>query len=167
MMDKNKIKKLNQAINMIEEISWIIENNPLKLKELPEILKYTMNIKETNSIVSEKYKSKNPNKDQLIGILPNFLQDQELFKNNKDLVDFGENILKIKISRSDKRTRYELIGLIICDIRNLNDFELEKLVEALLLISNSEEKLINIKNKKNNNSNFSWNDAIFELNNRS
>ena len=89
MMDKNKIKKLNQAINMIEEISWIIENNPLKLKDLPEILKYTINIQETNSIVSEKYRSKNPNKDQLIGILPNFLQDQELFKNNRDLVDFG------------------------------------------------------------------------------
>ncbi|QDW21664.1 hypothetical protein [Flavobacterium sp. KBS0721] len=165
-MDKNKIKKLNQAINMIEEISWIIENNPLKLKELPEILKYTMNIKETSSIVSDKYRSKNPNKDQLIGLLPNFLQDQELFKSNKDLVDFGENILKIKITRSEKRTRYELIGLIICDIRNLNDFELEKLVDALISLSNSEERLIDIKIKKNSNANFSWNDAIFELNNR-
>lgn len=165
-MDKAKLRKLNQAINMIEELSWIIDNSSLKFKEIPEIIKYALEVKESSLIVSEKYKSKNPNKDQLIGILPNFLQDQDLFRTNKDLVDFGENILNIIITRADKRPKYELIGLIICEIRNLNDFELEKLVDALIKITNSEEKLLKIKYKKNTDANFSWNDAIFELNNK-
>lgn len=163
-MDKSNNKKIIQAINMIEEITWLIDNSNIRFKEIPEILKSALN-KQPESIVSNKYKSKNPNKDQLIGILPNFLQDQELFKNNKDLVEFGENVLHIEITRSDKRPRYELIGLIICEIRNLNDFELTRLVDALIEISNNEENLRKIKTQKNTNSNFSWNDAIYKLNN--
>ncbi|WP_407480399.1 hypothetical protein [Elizabethkingia miricola] len=167
-MNKDNLKKLNQAINLLEEMSWILDNNNLKFKEIPSILKDTFYNNYSNHIespISNKYKSKNPNKDQLIGILPNFLQDAELFKTNTDLVEFGENILNIKITRSDKRTRYELIGLLICEIRNLNDIKLSKLVDALIEISSNEKSLMKIKSKKMTDSNFSWNDAIFKLNN--
>lgn len=164
-MGKDNNRKLNQVLNLLEEMSWILDNSNIKFKEIPHILKESLyNIDNSNSL-SNKYRSKNPNKDQLIGILPNFLQDTELFKTNSDLVDFGESVLKINITRADKRPRYELIGLLICEIRNLNDFELTRLVDALLEISNDEINLMKIKNKKKHDSNFSWNDAIYKLNN--
>ena len=158
-------RKLNQVLNLLEEMSWTLDNSNIKFKDIPNILKESLYNNEVNSTLSNKYKSKNPNKDQLIGILPNFLQDTELFKTNSDLVDFGESVLKIIITRADKRPRYELIGLLICEIRNLNDFELTELVDALLEISNDEFNLIKIKNRKKHDSNFSWNDAIYRINN--
>ncbi|MEN5380712.1 hypothetical protein [Sphingobacterium kitahiroshimense] len=164
-MNKDNNRKINQVINLLEEMSWILDNSNIKFKEIPLILQDALNSEYSESSISNKYKSKNPNKDQLIGILPNFLQDTDLFKTNGDLVDFGKTVLNIEITRSDKRPRYELIGLLICEIRNLNDIELSKLVNALFEISSNEKNLINIKNKKKNDGNFSWNDAIFKLNN--
>ncbi|WP_353119606.1 hypothetical protein [Myroides odoratus] len=164
-MGKDNNRKLNQVLNLLEEISWTLDNSNIKFKDIPNIIKESLYNNEVNSPLSNKYRSKNPNKDQLIGILPNFLQDTELFKTNIDLVDFGESVLKINITRADKRPRYELIGLLICEIRNLNDFELTKLVDALLEISNDEFNLIKIKNRKKHDSNFSWNDAIYRINN--
>lgn len=164
-MNKDNDRKLNQVINLLEEMSWILDHNNIKFKEIPYILKEAIYDRHSESSITNKYKSKNPNKDQLIGILPNFLQDTDLFKTNSDLVDFGKSVLNIIINRSDKRTRYELIGLLICEIRNLNDIELSKLVDALVEISNNEKSLTIIRNNKKNDSNFSWNDAIFKLNN--
>ncbi len=164
-MGKDNNRKLNQVLNLLEEMSWILDNSNIKFKDIPNILKESLYNSDTSSSLSNKYKSKNPNKDQLIGILPNFLQDTELFRTNSDLVEFGESILKINITRAYKRPRYELIGLLICEIRNLNDFELTKLVDALLEISNDEFNLMKIKNRKNHDSDFSWNDAIYKINN--
>lgn len=164
-MNKENNRKLSQVINLLEEMSWILDNSNIKFKEIPYILKDAISNSNSQSYITNKYKSKNPNKDQLIGILPNFLQDTDLFKTNSDLADFGESVLHIFINRIEKRTRYELIGLLICAIRDLNDIELSKLVDALIEISSNEKNMIQIKNKKKHDSNFSWNDAIFKLNN--
>lgn len=160
-MDKNKNKKVKQAINLIEELSWLLEkNNNVKLREIPEILREVINQGESMPL---KYKSDNPNKNYLIGVLPNLFQDQDLFKTNSDLIEFATIILKVVISRPEKRSRYELIGLIVCEVRNLNDFDLDVLVEALAEITTNEDKLKKFKENKKK-SNFSWNDAIYELN---
>lgn len=162
-MEKNRGKKLSQAINLIEELSWLLEsNNQIKLKEIPDLLRNSLE-KNSNNVISNKYNSVNPNKNFLIGILPNLFQDVELFKTNGDLIEFATTVLKIPISRAEKRSRYELIGLIVCDVRKLNDFDLEILVEALTTLTNNEEKLIKFKESKQK-SNFTWNEAITELN---
>lgn len=159
-MEKAKNKKIKQAINLIEELSWLLERNNIKLREIPEILRDIIN--NDDNVVSNKYKSNNPNKNYLIGILPNLFQDQDLFKTNSELIEFSTKILKVPISRPDKRSRYELIGLIVCEVRNLNDYDLDVLVEALAEISTNEDKLKKIKEDKKK-SNFSWNDAIYEI----
>lgn len=160
-MDKSKNKKIKQAINLIEELSWLLEkNNNVKLKEIPNILREVVNYDE---IIPLKYKSKNSNKNFLIGVLPNLFQDQDLFKTNSDLIEFAELVLKIVISRPEKRSRYELIGLIVCEVSNLNDYDLNQLVDALTEITTNDDKLKKIKEQRKK-SNFSWNDAIYEIN---
>ncbi|WP_277015646.1 hypothetical protein [Flavobacterium lindanitolerans] len=161
-MDKNSERKINQAINLIEELSWLLNSKTVKLKEIPELLRNSL-LHENNTTVPKKYNSINPNKNFLIGILPNLFQDPDLFKTNSDLIEFASFVLNISISRAEKRSRYELIGLIVCEVRNLNDYNLNVLVEALATLTNNEDKLKKLKENRKS-ANFSWNAAIIELN---
>lgn len=161
-IDQNKRKKITQAINFVEELSWLLDSKKsIDLKEIPSLLR---NLLDNNSSVSatDKFSSPNPNKNYLIGILPNLFQDNDLFKTNIDLADFAETILKIPVNRAEKRSRYELIGLIVCEVTNLNESDLTNLVDALSKIAGSNEKLKQIKEAKKK-ANFSWNDAIKTL----
>ncbi len=161
-IDQSKRKKITQAINFVEELSWLLDSKKsVDFKEIPSLLR---NLLESNSpiAVNEKYSSPNPNKNYLIGVLPNLFQDTDLFKTNIDLADFAETILKISVSRAEKRSKYELIGLIVCEVTNLNETNLTSLVEALSNISGSNEKLKQIKEAKKK-ANFSWNEAIKTL----
>lgn len=161
-IDQNKRKKITQAINLVEELSWLLDSKKsIDLKEIPSLLR---NLLDNNSSVSgsDKFSSPNPNKNYLIGVLPNLFQDNDLFKTNIDLADFAETILNIPVNRAEKRSRYELIGLIVCEVTNLNESDLTNLVDALSKIAGSNEKLKQIKEAKKK-ANFSWNDAIKTL----
>ncbi|MBK7959204.1 MAG: hypothetical protein IPK03_14600 [Bacteroidetes bacterium] len=77
-------------------------------------------------------------------------------------MDFAENALNIKISKSGKRSRLEYIGLIVCEVINLNDYELTSLVNALYQLTDNKEQL-NLVKEEMKKSNFSWNDTIQKL----
>jgi hypothetical protein len=161
-LDQNKKRKINQAINLIEDLSWLIDSKKtIDIKEVPALLRSLL---ESNvpASGSNKYESPNPNKNYLIGILPNLFQDLDLFKTNLDLADFAENVLQIPVSRAEKRSKYELIGLIVCEVINLNESNLSNLVDALSKLTGNIESLKKIKEAKKL-ANFSWNDAIQEL----
>lgn len=161
-LDNSKRRKITHALNFLEELSWLLDSRKaVDLKELPKLLMSILDSDLSNSI-APKYTSENENKNILVGILPNLFLDSELFKSNNDLVDFAESVLKIGIARWEKRSRYEIIGLIVCTVPSLNDSDLTKLVEALVLIAGNKDKLSQIKEAKEN-ANFSWNETIQKL----
>lgn len=161
-IDNIRRKKISQAINLVEELSWLLDaKKNVDLKEMPTLLRSLLD-QDSPSILDNKYESSNPNKNYLVGVLPNLFQDIDLFRTNLDLSDFAENVLKISVSRAEKRSKYELIGLIICEVTRLNDSDLTNLVNALYKITGSKEKLKQFKEVKKN-ANFSWNEAIQEL----
>lgn len=49
-MDKNSERKINQAINLIEELSWLLNSKTVKLKEIPELLRNSL-LHENNTTV--------------------------------------------------------------------------------------------------------------------
>ena len=165
-MKKTNITTLKKSLGFLEELSWLLESRKnLNLKETVVILNELIN----NNIVSNniqniapKHTSPNPNINYLIGVLPRLFQDKELFPTNSSLADFSSEVLGIKVSRYDKRSKYELIGFIICETDKLSDKKLSNLVKALSELTSNEKKLKQIRNKKNEN-NFSWNEAIQEL----
>ncbi len=55
-------------------------------------------------------------KTQLIGILPAILIDTHKFPSNEDIVKLAEKSLPIRITRWQKKSRYEIIGVIIAEI---------------------------------------------------
>ncbi|WP_347159413.1 hypothetical protein [Pontibacter chitinilyticus] len=161
-IDNIKRKKISQAINFVEELYWLLDaKKNVDLKEMPGLLRSLLD-QDSPNILDNKYESANQNKNYLIGVLPNLFQDLDLFKTNLDLSDFAEHVLKISVTRAEKRSKYELIGLIICEVTRLNDSDLTNLVSALYKITGSKEKFKQFKEAKKS-ANFSWNEAIQEL----
>lgn len=159
---KRKRAEVKKAIDFFEELVWFLDSKRnLKLKEVPMTLRSLLDNSDSD-IVSSKYKSKNPNIHFLIGVLPRLFKDEGLFPNNNSIAQFAEEILHIKVSRADKRSRYELIGLIVCETDNLSDGQLNDLVTALSKITGDDENLKKLKENKNGD-NFSWNETIKKL----
>lgn len=153
----NAKTNLSQTANFIEEFAWFLQSKKnINLEEAAQMLR--------NLSAHNKVNGATPSKaNELVGILPFLFQDKDLFKQNKDIIDFAEDLFNISISRQGKRTRYELIGLIVTEVTKLDKKDLDKLINALSLISNDVGKLKEIKKAKKG-INFSWNDAIANLN---
>jgi len=162
-LDNSNKKKVQQAINFIEELSWLVNSkNVPDLKEIPNLIRSV--ISDNTSNIARKYSSKNQNKNSLVGVLPNLFLDLELFKSNGDIADFSLSVLKIEIPRFEKRSRFEIIGLIVCEVFSLEDKELEVLVNAIEELTGDNDKLKKVKAEKQK-ANFSWNQTIQKLNN--
>ena len=166
---RNKINKtsdstkLKHAIDFVEELSWLLESkNKIKLNEIPEILR--KNISDANDIrnTTKKYISVNPNIHYLIGVLPSLFKDTEIFQKNEDITNFAEEVLKVEVTRAGKRSRYELIGLIVCECTDLDDDTLETLVNALSKLTGNSEKRSQMA-KEQASVGFSWNEAVRKL----
>lgn len=162
-MNKKNQLTIKKAIGFIEELSWLLDSRKgIDLKKIVSILQDTMH--EQNSIenFAKEYRSPNPNKHFLIGVLPKLFQDTRIFPVNESIATFAKEILKINITRYEKRSKYELIGLIVCETESLSDKKLSDLVAALAQITDSEEKLEKIREERKN-VNFSWNETIQKL----
>ncbi|NEZ44822.1 hypothetical protein [Paenibacillus alvei] len=162
MLDKKKRAEINKAIDLFEELIWLIDSKKnVRLKEVPSNLRVLLDSPQPSN-VSQKFKSSNPNIHFLIGTLPRLFKDEGLFPNNISIANFAEEILNINVTRPEKRSKYELIGLIVCETDNLSDDQLIELVRALSRITGDGDGLLKLKEKKSQ-SNFSWNEAIKSL----
>lgn len=152
---KKKVTDINEFVNILEEISWIVDRKSINLHDVVKMLRasaYTQNHSDRASSVTH-----------LVGILPTLFMDPELFEKNDDLLDFAEQILKLKPKRGGKRSRTESIGWIVCELSCSEGFIREDLVEALDELVKSDEKKKSLKKKRQMPS-FSWNEAIAKLN---
>lgn len=162
-MDKSKKNKLNQAINFIEELSWLLETKRnLSFREIPSILREYIESENNEEIDTRSKKKNSLNSKFLVGELPSLFLDEDLFQSREDILDFAETVLKLPVSRAGKRSRTEYIGWIVCEVTKLNDKQLSELVNALDIITGNDLKLKQIKEAKKM-PNFSWNDAISKI----
>ncbi|HEA3124677.1 TPA: hypothetical protein RVR72_000235 [Aeromonas veronii] len=167
-MKNNDIKNLKNLSMKLENLLWSLkELNPNVLKDALNVINNTIkydsehyySIDNSSVAKNEIISRKNPNKGVLIGVLPRLLQNKELFPQNEDIYDFARAALNLNISRYEKRSRYELIGMLICTINELDEEQLSYLVTALDKVIDDGEELNKIVIDKKNNS-FSWNEAI-------
>lgn len=155
-MMKKKINDINSFANIIEEISWVLDGKDINLKDM---------VKKLRQIGSADIPMKNSSSViHLVGILPQLFMDKELFEKNEDLLDFAEQILKLKAKRTGNRSRTESIGWIVCELAKSDDYIRQDLVDGLDSLIYNEEKKTQIKMDRKM-PNFSWNEAIARLNN--
>jgi len=155
-------KDYNKLINFVEEISWILDTyKNLEFKNVIQELR--MDISSRNNIIHNFPNDRNKDeRTNLIGILPVLLNDKQLFNKNSDLVNFAESTFKIKISRRDKRSRYELIGMIVMELLEVNEQKFKKTFHSINKITSNQFLLEELKEKKKK-TNFSWNKAIQDI----
>ncbi|MEL3914233.1 MULTISPECIES: hypothetical protein [Aeromonas] len=167
-MKHTDIKNLKNLSMKLENLMWTLRDlNPNVLKDAVNVINETIKYdsehfysnEKTNIINNKAISRKNPNKGVLIGVLPRLLQNKDLFPQNEDIYDFAREALNLIISRYEKRSRYELIGMLICTINELDEDDLSYLVTALDKIIDDGEELNKVVIDKKSNS-FSWNEAI-------
>lgn len=152
-----------KAIKFFEELVWLLDaQKGLKLKDVPKILRDAMVSPSSAGRVAAEYTSPNPNIHFLIGVLPRLFQDEKLFPTNALIASFATDVLSIPVSRFEKRSKYELIGLIVCETDKLSDEKLAALVKALATLTGNEEKMKTIRDAEKT-TDFSWNEAIQSL----
>ncbi|WP_312824234.1 hypothetical protein [Epilithonimonas sp.] len=159
-MNKNKI---NQIANYLEELSWLVESNKnFSFREISNILR-DLSYERNNAfhLNASKFNDQT-GKTFLVGILPNVLQDTELFKSNNDMLEFAEQILQLKPSRAAKRSRTEYIGWIVCEVSNTESERLDDLYKHLRFLFSDTNNVKKIKEAKKS-TDFSWNDIISNL----
>lgn len=160
---KENPKRLREAAMFLEELVWLFDSKRSAALRVPELLRYVSELRRKDSAaisgLGDRYVSPNPNKHFLIGVLPRLFQDVKLFPNNEDIADFARTVLDVNVTRYEKRSKYELIGLIVCKTNDLNDERLSELVSALVNIVGNPERLDRVIEARKN-ERLSWNEVI-------
>lgn len=155
---KNK-RELEKSLNFLEDLCWLLDSG--KKNNYSEIIKLLSDLK--NNILSVN-SSISSNTEELVGILPKLLTDLTLFDTNRALAQFSDEILGIKILNWHKRSRNEMIGVIICKVQESS--EIREGISSYLLadILKNKEQIKKIqKETEDSNHQFLWNDAIRQI----
>lgn len=154
-----KTRDHRTAARFLEEFSWLLQSySNLDFRVLSEDVRFVSPVAKTLT----KTASKNGNIHFLVGTLPIIFNDLRYFPNNEDIVEFANGALGLDIGRWEKRSRYELIGLIVCETAKLNDHRLGLLVDALSRVTADDPgaQAIMVERKANS---LSWNELIQRL----
>jgi len=160
---KTKSQDPRKLKSFLEEISWLLASySDIDFKAMPQVLKKYFSAISDDGAAIRQYVSDNPNKQFLVGVLPRLFIDDSIFATNEDIAQFAKSVMKLELVRYNKKSRYELIGTIVCEANNLDDYELNELVRALALIT---KKMDTVKKFiiQRRNEHFGWNTIIQEL----
>ena len=158
-----KSRNLRRFARFLEEMSWLMANYiDLDFRDLSMMLHDRL---EDLSKAEEKVSSlvsSNPNKHFLVGVLPRLFVDKSLFPTNDDIAQFALSVMDVKIPRYNKKSKYELIGHVLCQTNDLNDIRLNKLVKALAVLAEGDDRAKKLIKERKEQS-FGWNAIIQEL----
>jgi len=161
--NQHKKSDISKFKRFIEELTWLLDSySDLNIKSVMSSLESKTGKPIEAKVAIGSFQSTNPNKHFLVGVLPRLFTDKSLFPSNEDIAQFAQLILNINIPRHHKKSKFEIIGHVVCQANNLNDEGLTKLVKALGKISGDDKKIKEIV-KKRNQDNFRWNEIIQEL----
>ena len=147
------------ARRFVEELSWLLDTySNIDFKSLAASIDF---FSETERSFS-RHVPKNPNIRFLVGALPTIFTDEKYFPANEDLAEFASEALNLSIPRWEKRSRFELVGIIVCETVKLNDEKLTRLVDALLHITSEEANAQAVFQSRKKNK-LSWNEIIQKL----
>lgn len=158
-----KTRDARSVKKFLEELSWVLNSySNLDFRAIPEVISGTNASSLRRGSEFQQYVSKNPNIHFLVGALPVIFSDERLFPSNEDIAEFASDALALPISRWEKRSRYELIGLIACETAKLDDEGLARLVQALARLTSDEARVRNVF-KERKDKKMSWNEMIQRL----
>jgi hypothetical protein len=157
------IEAAQKALDLLQEVVWAIRSRDPEqiaggLKHLQRTMRSTDRLGSEAPIRSDHRK----NKKALVGSMPLLLADIELFPANEDIVKFAFEALKISVPRWEKRSRYELIGMIIMETITLSEVDLKGVARFVKDLDGGGKRLDVLKSRSRQ-TGFSWNETIRKL----
>lgn len=149
-----------QGILALEELEWLLDSTRgrsllASLPKMIEALRQINNGRNSTNINRQNIRS-------LVGVLPEFFQNTNIFRTNADIEQFAREVLGVNIINFEKKSRTEIIGVIVCSVPNFEDSTFEVLGKYLSNIVDDEKKCTQVAKEKET-TNFSWNDTISKL----
>lgn len=119
-----------RLFNFVEELSWLLSSyDSADFKALANLSKEFQHAVELRNSLA--HRSRGGGEDALVGMLPGLLVDERLFSSNEDIAEFASSLLAIEIPRWSKKSKYELIGHIVCHAHLAPPLRRRKLAEAM------------------------------------
>lgn len=164
--DSPKLKRASKRSDpraltkFLQELSWLLNSySDLDFKALESL---GTSVATPSLAPTKRQKSNNlpkkPNVHTLVGVLPGLLVDERLFPTNEDIAEFAEGTLGVSILRWQKKSKFELIGHIVCTANTLNDKAISSLVEALSQLTGEDRTRKIVEDQRQ--SGASWNEVI-------
>lgn len=155
-----------KTLDLIQELVWAIrsrESNEL-LNGVSYLRQLAHNEKMERRRADKKPGARDRQRDlkALVGSMSLVLADSELFPANEDIAKFATEALRISIARWEKRSRYEMIGMLIMESINASPARLRAVGDLLNKISDESDSMAQIK-RQSRQTGFSWNEAIRSL----
>ena len=154
-----------KALDLLQELVWAIRSRPAE--ELIVGVKHLRRMTKNQFLVAPLRSGRDAKKNvkALVGAMPLLLADVELFPSNEDIAKFAVEALSIEIPRWEKRSRYEMIGMLVMETINLGDTELKGVTRLVSSLGGGGKVLDSLK-KESRQIGFSWNEAIRSLSTR-
>lgn len=155
-----------KTLDLVQELVWAIRSR--ESNELLNGVSYLRNLavheKAERRKIEKKSTSKGGRRDlkALVGSMSLVLADVELFPANEDIAKFAAEALQISIARWEKRSRYEMIGMLIMESISASPSRLREVGSLLNKISDESDSMAQIK-QRSRQTGFSWNEAIRSL----
>lgn len=158
----SNVRDAKKAERFVEELSWLLSSyGSLDLKAVTGVLEKHVGGAAATLAVGG-YASANPNKQFLVGALPRVFMDESLFPTNEDIAQFAASVMQLRIPRYGKKSKYEIIGHVVCETDKLDDRKLAKLVRALAALSDGDDQTKHLIRQRKEQQ-FEWNAIIQEL----
>jgi len=147
----------------VEELSWLLGTyEDLDFRALRHLLEQDELHRSASLFDAGGRSNRSSAATSLVGVLPDLFIDESLFPTNEDIADFAQNALGVVIPRWSKKSKYEIIGHVVCHTSVADKDRLGKVVDALRRIAGDREgasKLIT-ENKRQG---MTWNELIQKL----
>jgi len=162
---KTAPRDVERVFRFLEELGWLLRSFPDM--DLHTISQATAEVTAARNLLVHSSvrttRSENSQAIFLVGTLPNLFTDETIFPQNEDIAEFALETLHIKIPRWQKKSKYEIIGHIVCNTTLLSGRELDELVTALNLLIKNDKKARNVIRAKQE-SGLSWSETIQKIN---
>jgi hypothetical protein len=150
-MSLDLLSSLSKTSKMNSHFVEINEKKMANVKnELFELLARWDVDTHNDDYLSNVLTTKNDKKTELIGLLPIALTDRKKFPKNSDIAKLAENSLNLTILNWGKRSRNEMIGVLISKVVEKSENELDLFFDAWKKFTSMDEsKNINKRIKSN------------------
>lgn len=156
------VEAAQKTLDLVQELVWAIRSRPPD--ELAAGVKHLKKVARDQSLLvsAKSTRDARRNAKALVGAMPLLLSDMDLFPSNEDIAKFALEALMIEIPRWEKRSRYEMIGMLVMETIKLGDSELRAVARFVSSLGGGGRALDSFK-KKSRQTGFSWNEAIRSL----